>query len=122
MQVFRIFPLISSGCLSDTFTATASGAMRRNISSKRNVWKTRFSSNTVNNMVDPKLLEAYLRTSFVIEAPHREIAFCVGEPSPEVDTLLDCYAATTGAFITDWNPRSVRLDGPENRQRQGDLV
>jgi len=86
------------------------------------MWKTGFASHTVHNMVDPKLLEAYRRTSFIIEAPHCEINLRVGEPSQAVDALLESYDATKCAFITAWNPRSIRLKAPENRQRQSDLV
>jgi hypothetical protein len=58
------------------------------------MWKTGFASHTVHNMVDPKLFEAYRRTSFIIEAPHCEINLHVGEPSQAVDALLESYDAT----------------------------
>jgi hypothetical protein len=86
------------------------------------VWKTGFSSHTVHNMVDPQLLEAYRRTSFIIEAPHCEINLRVGEPSQAIDALLESYHATTCAFITAWNPGSVRLEASYNKQLQAELV
>ena len=86
------------------------------------MWKTGFSSHTVHNMVDPKLLEAYHGTSFIIEAPHCEITLRVGEQSQAVDSLLESYDATTCAFITAWNPSSVRLEESDNKERQADLV
>src|ERR1700674_2037742 len=76
------------------------------------MWKTGFSSHTVHNMVDPKLLEAYHGPYFIIAAPHCEIPLRVGEQSQAVDSLLESYDATTCGFITAWNPRSVRLDTP----------
>ena len=86
------------------------------------LWKTGFSSHTVHNMVDPKLLEAYRSTAFIIEAPDCEITLRVGERSQALDTMLDSYDATKCAFITAWNPHSIRLKAPENKQRQADLV
>jgi hypothetical protein len=73
-------------------------------------------------MVDPQLLEAYRRTSFIIEAPHCEINLRVGEPSQAIDALLESYDATTCAFITAWNPGSVRVEASYNKQQQADLV
>jgi len=73
-------------------------------------------------MVDPQLLETYRGTAFIIEAPHCEINLRVGEPSQAVDALLESYDATKCAFITAWNPRSIRLKAAENRQRHADLV
>ena len=86
------------------------------------MWETRFFSHTVHDMVDPKLIQAYLSTLFIIEAPHGEINLRVGEPSQAVDALLESYDATTCAFITAWNPGSVRFEASDNKQQQADLV
>ena len=71
-------------------------------------------------MVDTKLLVAYRATSFSVEAPDHEITLFVSEPSRAIDTLFESYDATTCAFITAWNPGSVRLEASDNKQRQAD--
>ena len=69
-------------------------------------WKTGFSSHTVHNMVNPQLLEAYRRTSFIIEAPHCEINLRVGEPSDERGHTSDLEPAPI-FWGFDLIPRSV---------------
>jgi hypothetical protein len=45
----------------------------------------------------------------------------VGEPSAELDALLDSHAATTWAFATACNPGSQPLSAEENAERMSQL-
>jgi len=73
-------------------------------------------------MVDIKLIEAYQNTVFVVDGPNGEIALRVGRMSQEIDDLLTTHGAQACAFITAWNPRSVRLESAENSQRHTQLL
>lgn len=73
-------------------------------------------------MIDPALLRAYQQTEFIVSTPDGEITLQVGQPNPELDHLLNDYGATSCAFITAWNPSSVKLAQDENTRRQNDLV
>ena len=64
------------------------------------------------------LFDAYLSTSFVVDAPGQVIRLRIGKPNPEADRLLSEGGVTTAAFITAWNPGSVPLSESENKQRQ----
>ena len=76
----------------------------------------------VASMVDPQLLAAYRKTSFIVEGPESEAILLVGELNPAVDALLERYGARQCAFLTAWNPHSKRLEAHDNRLRQDGLV
>ena len=58
----------------------------------------------------PELIQAYRVTRYlVVESGDRAAVLAearVGQPSPEIDRLLDGQGARSGVFITAWNPRS----------------
>jgi len=73
-------------------------------------------------MIDPNLLSAFLNTKFIICGPHGEVVLRVGERNPQLDDLLATYRAMTCAFVTAWNPGSVRLTDAENAAQQSALI
>ena len=73
-------------------------------------------------MLDPKLIEAYQKTAFVVDGPDGEITLHLGRMSQEIDDLLSTHGAMGCAFITAWNPRSVRLEPEENSERYTRLI
>jgi hypothetical protein len=73
-------------------------------------------------MVDRRLIEAYQSTKFVVDIPGGQIVLRVTEPNHRIDALLRTCNASTGAFITACNPRSVRLESAENARRHEMLV
>jgi hypothetical protein len=73
-------------------------------------------------MIDPDLLSAFLSTKFIICAPHGDIVLRVGERNPKLDDLLATFGAMSCAFVTAWNPGSVRLTDSENAAQQSALI
>ena len=73
-------------------------------------------------MIDPDLLSAFLSTQFIICAPRGEIVLRVGERNPKLDDLLTTFGAMSCAFVTAWNPGSVRLTDSENAAQQSALI
>jgi hypothetical protein len=73
-------------------------------------------------MIDEDLLKAYQTTNFIVSTPHKTIVLTIGERNPSLDELLDEYNSQSGAFITAWNPRSLRLLDAKNMARQTALV
>jgi hypothetical protein len=73
-------------------------------------------------MFHAELLEAYQNTVFVVDGPNGEITLRVGRLSQEIDDLLTTHGAKACAFITAWNPRSVRLRSEENSERHTQLI
>lgn len=69
-----------------------------------------------------ELQEIYGRTSYNIHAPQGTIRLRIGEPSAALDALLEERGATTWAFITAWNPGSMRLPRMENERNNQDLL
>jgi len=72
--------------------------------------------------VDEALIDAYGRTAFVADMPRGRLTLRVGARSPELDDLLLKAAALSWAFVTAWNPGSVRVSDLENRRRSGELA
>lgn len=66
---------------------------------------------------DP-ITKAYARTTFTARTPLGEVRIRVGETNALLDTLLDDSGQTEWAYITAWNPGSVRLDDGPNTQAQ----
>ena len=73
-------------------------------------------------MLDAKLREVYQNTEFVVDGPGGQITLRVGETNQEIDTLLKSHGASKCAYITAWNPHSVRLEVGKNSRRQAELV
>jgi len=73
-------------------------------------------------MFDPKLIEAYQSTAFVVDGPNGEITLRIGKMSQEIDNLLSTHGAARCAFITAWNPRSIQLESEENSRRHAQLI
>lgn len=72
----------------------------------------------------PDLRDAYRRTRYaVLDADGSVVAAVrVGETSPDVDAVLADHGATTGAFLTAWNPRSEPRDAAANDAAHARLV
>lgn len=67
------------------------------------------------------LRDHYLRTTYRVTEVDPAIDIRIGQPSPQLDALLDKHAARCWAFITAWNPGSKKLDAIENQRRQAAL-
>jgi len=67
------------------------------------------------------LLEAYRRTRFCAETERGQVVIRIGEDCPTLDALLRALGFATYAYITAFNPGSIRLTDEENRARQSDL-
>jgi hypothetical protein len=63
-----------------------------------------------------ELLREYERTQYVVldDRGISRAAVGVGETSADVDAILADYGATSGVFITAWNPRSEPVDQDAN--------
>jgi hypothetical protein len=72
--------------------------------------------------MDPSLFEAYRRTTFIAETPRGRLALRIGVRSAHLDALLASVGATTWAYVTAWNPGSVRRSDEENERRQRELA
>jgi len=70
--------------------------------------------------MDSTLLEAYRRTAFIAETPEGRLSLRVGQGCAELDALLAAHDVSTWAYVTAFNPGSVRLtlQGNSERQRQ----
>ena len=71
--------------------------------------------------MDAALLEAYGRTTFIADTPQGRLSLRVGQRSAELDSLLAAHDVTTWAYVTAFNPGSVRLTPHENSERQRQL-
>ena len=60
-------------------------------------------------------MAAYLATSYTVEDAGRTVAVRIGQRSAEIDAVLRRHGATSGTFITAWNPGSVRQPESLNR-------
>ncbi len=74
------------------------------------------------NMIDPVLLKVYHTTKFIVYTPHKEVVLTIGERNPALDDLMGGSDSQSGAFITAWNPRSLRLLDAKNQARQTELI
>ena len=64
-----------------------------------------------------ELDEAYRRAIYRVHLPAGDLDVRVGEPAPELDRFLASLGATSWAWLTAFNPGSVRLPEAENRRR-----
>src|SRR3546814_14030633 len=62
------------------------------------------------------LIRAYLTTRYVAYDDGREVAVRIRRRSQPMDDLLSRLSATSGIFITAWNPPSEILPEEENRE------
>ena len=67
------------------------------------------------------LVEAYESTRYEAHLPRGKVVLRHGEPAPALDALLE-PGGPSWAFITAWNPGSLRLSRPENERRQRSLT
>lgn len=72
-------------------------------------------------MAEPNLIELYRKALYVVRLDRGELVLRIGQPSPELDELLDGGAAATGAFVTASNPAPDVLTDVENESRQAAL-
>jgi len=72
-------------------------------------------------MTDDSLLAAYRRTRFCADTEQGRLVIRVGETCPELDALLRATGSATWAYITAFNPGSVRLRDDQNYARQREL-
>ena len=72
-------------------------------------------------MSDETLLGAYRRTRFCADTAQGRIVIRVGTTCPELDALLHRAGHATWAYITAFNPGSVRLSDDDNHTRQCEL-
>jgi hypothetical protein len=77
---------------------------------------------TMTQSPPPHLRAAYEATAYEVhDSPVGPFTIRCGVVSPQVDALLADAGLETWAFITAWNPGSVRLDDAENRHRHAEL-
>lgn len=72
-------------------------------------------------MADDALLAAYRRTRFCADTAQGRSVIRVGETCPELDALLRATGCERWAYITAFNPGSVRLSDDQNDARQREL-
>jgi hypothetical protein len=72
-------------------------------------------------MTDDALLAAYRRTRFCADTAQGRIVIRVGESHPELDAVLRATGSEAWAYVTAFNPGSVRLSDAKNDTRQGAL-
>jgi hypothetical protein len=73
-------------------------------------------------MNNRELAAAYRATSYIVDAPRGALAIRIGRADPALDALLDGLGADGWAFITAWNPGSMRLPPAENARNNADLL
>lgn len=72
------------------------------------------------SIIDQRLLQAYLHTTYQVDFP--DIKIKIGEPNPDLNALLVSSQTESWAFITAWNPKSSLLSTKENDWRHQKLV
>ena len=70
----------------------------------------------------PKLQEVYLNTSYWVEEVKRPFKIRIGKSNPQLENLLVGYGATSWAYITAFNPRSIPLTFEENERQHVELL
>jgi hypothetical protein len=74
-----------------------------------------------DTMTDDALLAAYRRTRFCADTTQGRIVIRVSESHPELDAILRATGLETWAYVTAFNPGSVRQSDVENDTRQREL-
>ncbi len=77
---------------------------------------------TPNRNLPNELLEAYLKTAYVISDEAFNFTLRVNEKNSDLDDLLRLYQKEFAAFLTAYNPRSELLNRSENEKRQRELI
>jgi hypothetical protein len=72
-------------------------------------------------MTDDALLAAYRRTSFYADTARGRLVIRIGESHPDLDAILRASGCETWAYLTAFNPGSVRLSDAENDRGQREL-
>ena len=72
-------------------------------------------------MADDALLAAYRRTRFCADTAQGRVVIRLEETCPELDALLRATGCERWAYITAFNPGSVRLSDDQNDARQREL-
>ncbi len=72
-------------------------------------------------MADDALLAAYRRTRFCADTVQGRVVIRVGETCPQLDALLCATGCARWAYLTAFNPGSVRLTDDQNHARQREL-
>jgi len=75
----------------------------------------------INIMTDDALLAAYRQTRFCADTELGRVVIRVGEVCPALDALLRARGCRTWAYITAFNPGSVRVSDEQNFARQREL-
>ena len=75
-------------------------------------------------MLATRLLDAYEKTRYVVELPGgAKTIIRAGKPVPAaIEKLLVEADLTTWAYVTAWNPGSVKQTADENARLQSELV
>jgi hypothetical protein len=73
-------------------------------------------------MIDPALLKSYQNTRFIVCTTHGDLVLVIGERNRALDDLMETSDFQSGAFVTAWNPGSLKLSDEENRKRQAELI
>ena len=74
-------------------------------------------------MLAIRIQDAYEKTRYVVELPGAKTIIRAGKPAPAVvEKLLADAGATTWAYVTAWNPGSVKQTADENARLQAELV
>lgn len=71
--------------------------------------------------VPDTLLEAYRKTAFNADTPKGWLSLRIGERCLALDGLLTEQGVSTWAYVTAFNPGSMRLSVEENASRQHEL-
>lgn len=64
--------------------------------------------------IPPVPVDAYHATDFIVVHDGEEYVALLGQPSPAIDRLLRSLGASSGVFITAWNPFSQQRSDAEN--------
>lgn len=68
------------------------------------------------------VIQAFTRTSYWVETGDHRICLRVGEPSSALDEVLAPLGVTDWAYVTAYNPASVKLSCVENEARHNNLI
>lgn len=72
------------------------------------------------NNIAPEMVLAFMETEYIVYAAPA-FKMHIGQPCPELASLMAEHETESAAFITAWNPFSQQLSANENEQRQQEL-
>lgn len=73
-------------------------------------------------MIEPELVDAYIKTTYVVYDGTKTINIRIDKYNPDIDTLMEKYGAKSWLFFTAFNPYSKKLSETENKFRQHQLL